>query len=150
MTLHATLPRSKSFAFQAGWIVDAPWAHPIWPQYVISVVDLTTKVPGIDDPVFYMPDATHEVQVWALDPDYPITEFKLLPKPTAIHRLTPGNHIYQFKVDDDAAAEARIQKIVDAIERKEISPDTDFTYQWDFLFRDGVTLKRSAFSPLVN
>jgi hypothetical protein len=136
---HFSLPAGPGRAFGAVWLVTAAWAHPLWQQYEIALYDLTTET---DDgpPILYLEGATHEVVVHALHPDFPLDR---LPRPgetpndaEKIHHLIPPNHAYQFVAESDAAAEQRIQEIVDGINAGMVSPDTDFRRDWDFLFRD--------------
>lgn len=140
-TLFDRLPAEDGQAFNAGWIITVPWAF--WSQYVVTLTDLTTPMPGVGPPIIYMPNATHEVVVEALNPEHSVTELKIKRRgSTKLWRLMPPNHAYQFIAADDAAAEARIQHIVDLIDAKELSPDTDFRHVWDMLFTDGVSLRR--------
>jgi hypothetical protein len=136
---------AESGIFNAAWIIEAPFAHPFWHQYALFLYDLTTPRP--DDPPLnlHLPDATHEMLLYALDPDHPIDRDAHL-KPGELHRLEPANYGYQFKADSDKAAEARIQAIVDAIVAMTISPDTDWRGTWDnALFPDAYPLVRSDF-----
>lgn len=118
-------------AFGRTWIVNAPWAHPLWSSYAFFLYDLTTEIKG-EEPVIYLPGASHELLVYALDP-----KFK---DDTPFHRLHPANHGYQFKAESNEAAEARIVAILEEIEAKRLSPDTDFRTMWDVRFADGVSL----------
>lgn len=129
-----------SDVFGVTWIINAPWAHPIWHQYWIALYDLTTPHPG-GAPTLYLPDATHEFIVYALDPEHPIA------KDTPIHeakcvKLKPPNYGYQFKAESNDAALARVQMIVDGIVADRLSPDTDFRSLWDKLLADCYPLVR--------
>ena len=53
-----------------GWVVEAPWAHPLWHSYVILSSHLR-PLPDQRKTIFYLPDATHEIWVYALDPEQP-------------------------------------------------------------------------------
>ena len=112
--------------FAVRWDIEAPWAHPFWNSYLVSLCDLTTETG--EPPVKYRPDVTHEVIVWALDPE----TGKL---------LQPPNHGYQFVAPSNEAARERITALVAQIEARQLSPDTDFSKAWDVLFADGVTLR---------
>ena len=144
----ARVERTETTAFNAVWSVKAPWAHPLWHSYVTVLYDLTTPVPeriAADGPVLYMPTATHEFLLYALDPDQPVPKITEDPTTWAYRRLSPANHGYQFAAASDDAAFARIDKLMAEIDRGNLSPDTDFTRHWDTLFADGVTLKKSLF-----
>ena len=52
-TLFDSYPSRAGQAFGAGWIITAPWAHPFWSQYVISLTDLVTPM-EIGPPLLYM------------------------------------------------------------------------------------------------
>ena len=128
---------------------QCPWAHPLWSDYVLTVCDLTTDTGS--PPIKYMSDATHEVLVWACDPHYPIdfTHTPAAGEPLGTKFLRPANHGYQFKAESNEAAWARVNALVDAIEARTLSPDTDFTQLWDVHFKDGATLKKNAFTNAV-
>jgi hypothetical protein len=137
MTRAWQLPPVEGWPFYRTWILDVPWAHPLWSQYAIFLYDLTTEMDTV--PNIYLEGATHEFLLYALDPAH-----KLEPDlPKEIHRLEPANHGYQFIAASDEAAELRIQGVVDLILVGHVSPDTDFGGQWDVLFKDGHSLKRS-------
>src|SRR5262245_62073132 len=99
--------------FNALWVFSAPWAHPLWSQYAIFLYDLTTAFEKT--PVIHKPGVTHEVVCYALSPDHPfkVPEGDADPEESAIIPLTPPNFGYQFVAVDDAAAQARIQSLVD-------------------------------------
>lgn len=141
-TLHRVFPRTKTQAFGAQWFVDAPWAHPMWRQYLVGVCDLTTAL--TEPPLLYAEGVTHELVVYAVDPDKLVTSFDAMPQG---YLLTPANHVHQFVADSDEAAQARIQRLVTMIEARELSPDTDFVTVWEELFKDGVTLRRGRNVP---
>jgi hypothetical protein len=134
--------------FNAIWVIAAPWAHPVWHNYAIFLYDLTTEIPNQPRPVKYLHGATHEFLIYAIDPDYTPLMFGKIPldgpepPKVEIRVLQPANHGYQFIADSNERAEERLQRIVDYILAGEVSPDSDFTWQWDKLFEDGVTLKQ--------
>lgn len=124
--------------FGRAWWVHAPWAHPLWHSYVVSLCDLTT--PTGKAPNIVLLGATHELLVYALNPKYPNTS---IPP----HKLTPANHGYQFIAESDADAEHRVFDLVKAVAEGRLSPDTDYTRAWDELFADGASLRLSAHLP---
>lgn len=130
---------TQTGVFSAAWIIDAPWAHPVWSQYLLALYDLTTPAPEAGTVVFYMPGATHEFVLHALDPE------QLIPKDAPIQGsgyrpLIPPNYGYQFKADSDEAALARVQELVDGIVAQKLSPDTDFRSLWNKLLADAYPL----------
>ena len=134
-----TTPRSEGRVFSAVWGLRLPLAHPVWSEYALYLYDLTTVTNPM--PVVYLPGATHEILLWALNPD------RLLQRDVPwlgqnIQPLRPPNHGYQFIAPDDAAALARIQSLVDAMVDGTLSPDTDWCSVWDTLFADGASLRR--------
>lgn len=124
--------------FHRTWIINAPWAHPFWQQYALFLYDLTTDIGK--KPVLYKADATHEFLLYALD-----LKHRLKPedRPLQIHYLRPANHGYQFTAASNEDAERRMQDVVDLIDTRKVSPDTDFRSQWDALFLDAAPLHKN-------
>lgn len=104
------------------WIVEAKWAHPVWSMYVISLIHLR-PLNGVAA-VKYSAAATHEVMVFALDPDHPVNQGELP------HVLAPPNFCGQFVADSDAAAVERVTDCLFEICDGALSPDTDFHRDW--------------------
>jgi hypothetical protein len=125
--------------FAVTWGITAPWAHPIWSQYVASLCDLTTNYGQA--PHIYKPGVTHEFIIQAVDPNTPIEPSKPLAK-QKYQFLSPLNHGYQFAAKDNKEALDRIQKLIDMIETGMLNPDTDYISVWDHQFQDGVSLRR--------
>lgn len=83
------------------WIITAPMWHPLWSQYMLSVITLA-DVPGMGPAVKERPDVTHQVIVVALNPDHgPYTPASVAEK--KIRYLTPGNIGEQFTATDQQA-----------------------------------------------
>ena len=119
--------------FGALWLVDAPWAHPAWRQYLMSLCDLTTEMG--EQPMTCMKGATHEIIVWAVDPRVVIeTGERIVDWKFDKALLTPPNQLQQFHADSDDAAVARINQVVELIEAMRLSPDSDAQADWDRLF----------------
>ncbi len=124
--------------FSAIWGVTAPWAHPLWHEYLLELVDLTT--PTSKPPVLHMVGATHEFILTAITRE---TQFNhgLPLSMQAVGKLTPPNYGYQFIAKDNLAALNRIQDLVDRIDARTISPDTDYRHEWDtILFPDAFAM----------
>jgi hypothetical protein len=105
------------------WVVNASWAHPLWHSYCLSLIHVR-PIPGTPPPIIHLEGATHEMWLFALNPDYAIV-LDRLPE-----ILNPMNFGAQFIEPHDLAAIARIEDAVREIVRGELSPDTDYTQQW--------------------
>jgi hypothetical protein len=142
-TLHISCTRKPGSAFGVQWLVDVPWAHPVWRQYAFFLHDLTSDLGR--PPLLYAEGVTHELVVFAVDPTKrQITDLRHRPDAWL---LQPPNHAYQFAAANDAEAEARIATLVRRVEQRTLSPDTDFRPEWDRLFADGVSLLVGANRP---
>lgn len=127
--------------FNACWVINAPWAHPLWPQYALCLYDLTTDLGEDNAPVVHQAGATHEFMLFALDPDAPQKRGE---RPAKLQRLEPANLGFQFKADSDQVAVERLQGVVDRIVAGKVSPDTDFRSMWnEYLFSDAYPLHRA-------
>lgn len=113
------------------WIVEAPWAHPFWHSYSLVLIHLRPLVPPVETK-FYLPDATHEIWVYAMNADEPRAPAILGEARPAW--LTPKNFAAQFIEPSDEAAIARIEATVGLILSGELNPDTDAASQWRALF----------------
>lgn len=121
------------------WIASAAYAHPMWSHYLIIGVALR-EVPGVPKAVVHLEGATHEVMVFALDPDH---------KPAVDdmpRMLQPINFTGQFIEADDASAAARVQQAVQDVIDGTLNPDTDFRRMWVARF-SGSNLKPGALDP---
>jgi hypothetical protein len=127
----------KVDATVAAWILFCPWAHPAWHNYAVLVIHLR-PVEGLGKPKINLPGATHEVWVYALDPDKdpdPRNPMKTV--------LTPPNFIGQWTsqarrnpVDLDRDATEKVERHLDEILAGELSPDTDYRHEWVRRFSD--------------
>jgi len=125
----------------AVWIVEAPWAHMIWHSYAVILLHLR-PLPDASTTKIYLDGATHELGVYALDPDgkrEPLIRGAAgFGDAGAANFLTPLNFAAQFVEPSDAAASERIEKTVRAICAGKLSPDTDFIRTWMHLFGDNM------------
>lgn len=94
-------------------IVAAPWAHPAWSHYAVSVVHLRPDE-GVIAPNFYFEGATHELLIVALDPRDNKTP--LLPVNFAMQAI--------FYADESAARLG--ERVAEMILDQRLNPDTDF------------------------
>ena len=125
--------------YSVTWVFRCTWAHPFWHDYMLVLADLTTDTG--EPPVLHKEGVTHEMMLFALDPDKPI-DFGLDVKDMKLTPLMPPNHGYQFYAPTNTEARGRVQGHVDQIEAGVLSPDTDFRSVWDKIFIDGVSLAR--------
>lgn len=133
-------------AWAAIWGIIAPWAHPLWSDYAMTLFDLTTP---LERPAtLHLPDATHEVVLYALNPDH-----RLKPDvPMTRQRygyLHPANYGYQFRAGSNDVALARVQAVVDEIAAGRLSPDTDWRSRWDAMWQDACPLVRNILPELL-
>ncbi len=135
------LPTGHQDAAVAVWLVEAPWAHPVWHSYSVSLIHLR-PLPGLSEPTRYLALATHELIVSALDPDG--DRDRLLAEGCGPHCrwLLPANFAAQMVEVSDELASARVRDAVERICRGTLSPDTDFTAQWVALFGDNMMKDR--------
>jgi hypothetical protein len=131
---------AKALGGVALWLIEAPWAHPLWHSYVLSLVSLR-PVEGQPPPVCYFDGATHEMMLMALDPDEPRQPMF---DEMAFEVLMPANFGAQMIVETDAEATAKVAAAVAMIAKGELNPDTDAIAQWVGLFGDSMMLNRST------
>lgn len=134
------LPKARALAGEtedsdstvALWIVYAPWANAFWSYYLIGGIHLR-RSNALSTPKIMLPGATHEVLVFALDPEAvpdTVDTYK-------IRKLTPANFVGQWRVavrpnpvDLDNGAAAKIRVTVEEILAGVLSPDSDYVHAW--------------------
>ena len=129
----------------AVWIIEAPWAHPIWHTYAMVLVHLR-PIPGGPKVARYLEGATHEFWLFALDPGEPgrITSRQslladgLFGIDGAPGFLTPMQFGAQFIADTDEAAASRLEPSVKAIIDGILSPDTDAFGEWKYIWGEAM------------
>lgn len=127
------------------WVIEAPWAHPAWHSYSLMLIHLRPLAPHLGTTRFYLPCATHEMWLYALDPQKdrrPLIATGMRER----HWLQPGNFAAQFTEASDPAvgdadALARIARTVQEICDGVLSPDTDFKREWIARFGDAMVRK---------
>jgi len=97
-----------------------PDAHPIWHDYVLSLVHLR-PVEGQPPAYLQYEDSTHEIACFALDPDH-----NNQPKPLDYKVLTPANLIYQLRGLTDDQAKQVFGLYLTSLTNRFITPDTDY------------------------
>jgi len=116
------------------WIVEAPWANLAWHSYGIVLVHLR-PMPDNRETRFYLKDASHEIWVYALDPNQDRNEML---KTGALAFLTPKNFAAQFIEPNDDEARKRVETSVRMICAGNLSPDSDYLRAWTKLFGDNM------------
>lgn len=108
--------------------VEAPYGHPIWHSYMLSMIHLRPLVGQSRLPTINRPGATHEIMVFALDPERQREPF--ITAKDHPHLLRPANFVGQVieASDDDAASllRATVQDVIDG----KLNPDTDYMKWW--------------------
>jgi len=127
-------------SWSIAYLIDAPWAHPIWSQYILLGYPL--DAPKV---IRYRDDVNHEVMLFALDPEYPVKPEQL--RDQKISLLQPANCGYQLNIQKDDFI-ILLDRIIEDIDARRLSPDTDFRFMWNDIFvreHGGVSLLKSAF-----
>lgn len=123
----------KADAGVSGWLIKAPWAHQLWHSYILFLLHLR-PLEGFPWPKIYVKGATHEIVLFATDPEAKIQ----LDKPASAYLLHPPNFAAQFISDGDETAALKIQEVVVKIVEGRLSPDTDHTQSWIAIFNAGM------------
>lgn len=113
------------------WVIEAPFAHPVWHSYAIIIVHLRA-MPDHRETKLYREGATHEFWVIALDPEGDRT--KLIDTARAsdetCHWLLPFNFSAQLVEANDTEARQKIEDAVHDVADGKLNPDTDFIRMW--------------------
>lgn len=96
---HASYPEAQTTL--DAWIITAPVWHPVWSQYLLSLVTLA-DVPGVEPAQKESPEVTHQVIVMTLNPEHGPYDARHLTGDD-LRYLTPGNIGQQFTATDDQA-----------------------------------------------
>jgi hypothetical protein len=116
------------------WLLESPDSHPIWHSYLLSLVHLR-PIEDLPEPIIYLPGATHELVLYALDANFPRQDSLTS---GGWHRLEPANFCAQFIASSDIEAIKRIASAARSVCAGTLSPDTDFRKQWIALFGDNM------------
>jgi hypothetical protein len=84
----------------------------------------------------YLPGATHEIILWACNPEVMWTDTATNPPP-----LTPYNFAAQMIWQDDEEAKRVLTSTAFDICEGKLSPDTDFRSEWIRRFNDSLLIK---------
>lgn len=94
----------------ANWFLDCPDQSPAWQHYRLGIVHLR-QLPGVEPANLTVPGATHEVLLFALDPDAG-------PRPDDVESwrtLRPINLAEQVCLPDDEAAVQLLRRAVEDV-----------------------------------
>lgn len=117
---HASYAATSPAALDS-WIINADCWHPLWSQYLLSLVTLA-DVEGAPPANKRHPDVTHELTVLVLDPEHgPYTAAAW--GPDSLRFLTPVNIAEQFTATDDQARRVT-QLCVRAVIDGRLTPET--------------------------
>lgn len=115
------------------WLITAPPYHPFWSQYLLLVVRLTDDLPGYPPPHHAFEGTTHELMVWAVNPECGVQTIESANADLAAGRMppimTPQNVVEQYIATDDEmrkVASLCAQGIVHGV----LNPDSDGRSDW--------------------
>lgn len=124
------------------WIVEAPWAHPVWHSYLALLVHLR----DIGLPTkFYLDGATHELWLFALDPQMPRDSFVRGRTSPMEATLSPKQFGAQFIEPNDDAAKARVEAALEEVCAGRLSPDSDHHHQLEWARRFGDNMMKRGY-----
>lgn len=132
-----TTPQKPDYVATLGcWILSIPGAHPWWHGYMLSIISLA-DIPGVSPATKHYPEATHEIVVFALDPDVELPD----PDNAKDFRpafLTPANLVEQIHGVTDEQATGIAERLGRAFVDGIASPDTDYRSHTQQLLRNTV------------
>lgn len=124
-----------SDATVAHWIVEAPWSHQVIHSYSLVLTHLRFT-PGTKPPTKFLPGATHEVALWALNPMAP--RDLLLRGPIDTTMWLALVYAGQIAEPTDSAATARIRRAAELVCQGRVSPYVEHVSSWIELFGDSI------------
>jgi hypothetical protein len=121
----------------AMWVIHVPQSHPHWPWVRLSLIHLR-DVPGLGPAHIFLPGATHEIIVQALNPDHYPPSVDSVP----VNVLRPINFGAQFISASDEDAIKKVEhEAVYGIVHGHLNPDTDGMRGWIAIFGDNMIKK---------
>lgn len=115
---------TEGTAVTVAWVLQLPTAHPIFKQYLVSCISLA-DITGIPKAIVHLPGATHEIAVYAMNPDDENPTLQKLPS-----ILQPPNFVGQFIAANDAEAYSRTNATVFEVMVGVLLIDTDYRHMW--------------------
>lgn len=114
------------------WLITAPAYHPIWSQYLLIVVRLADDLPGFPPAHHQFEGTTHELMVFALNPDHrqtPDSANACLADEAMPPFLTPQNIVEQYIATDEEMRQLA-SLCAQGIVHGALNPDTDGRADW--------------------
>jgi hypothetical protein len=119
--------RARAYAVGC-WYVFAPWMHPLWSWHFVILCHLRT-VDGFAPPKRVLPNVTHEVVAFSLDP-------RTDPSVEGMRAMSPPDICQQFDAANDAHARVIVEDLLEEMLRGRLSCDRDFRPVWRHLLCD--------------
>jgi hypothetical protein len=110
-------PNPDAVASMDRWILYLPQGSPAWTHYMLSGASLA-DFPGVPPAAKRFPEATHEVIVAAIDPDFPKEKLER----GGVKLLTPLNYAFQV-VATDAAFNRLLKHLALGLINGELTPE---------------------------
>lgn len=107
------------------WVIYQPGVNAFWSFYMVEVIHLR-PIEGLGDARILLPGASHEVMVFALDPERDIYDCWKNNLPI----LVPPNYTGQFFAESDEYAKERVERAVIDITNGLLTADSDSIQGW--------------------
>lgn len=136
MVLERNGVKPEDDAIVGSWVIRAPYAHPFWYDYWLYVIHLR-DMPDRRETKFYLPGATHELCLFALDPDRTNVDRMLAGDkfgPGVIVYLTPKQFASQMIYASDEEAHAQVAAAARDVADGKLNPDVDHQAAWGIRF----------------
>ena len=101
------------------WVVEAPWCHENWSQYLFTCIHLRPQ-DGLPPAVINLDGATHEFCVYVIARTTPTTPDQDLAK-DMFNVMRPVAHNFQFIAESDEKAIEKVRDCVWAVINKKMS-----------------------------
>lgn len=129
----------RADATLACWVLEAPWAHPVWSSYVVVLIHLR-PIAGGKAPIIYLDGATHEMWLYALSQDAPREPAIRGRESPMAHAMNPKQFAAQFIEPSDEAAMARVEAALKEVCSGHPSPDSGHHHQLEWAVRFGANM----------
>lgn len=119
------------------WLIERPGANPLWHSYVMFLMHLR-PIPGKPDARIYEEGRTHQMVLYALDPEADRNE--MIERGFGLYSrlLDPVNFAAQITCESDELARDLIYDTVCRICDGRLNPDSEFRQQWIARFGDNM------------
>lgn len=124
-----SMPLPKPRGARLGlWLLQCPFAHSFWHQWVLILAHLRPGE-GLPAPV----GSGHELAIFAVDPQFELTAD--VEWPAGCLMYPPVCVGFDRFGDDDQGALERVELLIEATMRRQLSPDDDYRRTWENLLR---------------